>query len=99
MKTLCCNYPIDDKRPPVIWNEFNGVVQCHNCGQVWVPKPQMALGDVALQLLCARMSNPQLMKSGKATLLPEERARLAISRAERAFIDARAFLDVLAAER
>ncbi len=21
-----------------MWNEFNKVVQCHNCGQVWEPR-------------------------------------------------------------
>jgi len=38
MKTACCSYEIDNKNPPVFWNEFNGVVQCHNCGHVYDPK-------------------------------------------------------------
>jgi NTP pyrophosphatase (non-canonical NTP hydrolase) len=37
MKTKCCNYEIDPARPVVMWNEHNGVVQCHNCGHVYEP--------------------------------------------------------------
>ena len=37
--TECCNYSAPITIPyPVMWNEFNKVVQCHNCGHVWVPK-------------------------------------------------------------
>lgn len=37
--TNCCNYSAPITLPyPVMWNEFNKVVQCHNCGHVWVPK-------------------------------------------------------------
>jgi len=38
MKTKCCQYEIDPARPVVMWNEYNGVVQCHNCGHVYEPK-------------------------------------------------------------
>ncbi len=35
----CCNYSCPTNIPyPVMWNPFNKVVQCHNCGQVWQPK-------------------------------------------------------------
>ena len=39
--TLCCNknYPLTIPYP-VYWNEFNKVVQCHSCGQVYEPKPK-----------------------------------------------------------
>lgn len=96
MKTQCCNYPIDDKRPPVMWNEFNGVVQCHNCGHVYVPKVKGELGEVALQILTARLSNPKMLHPGKAKITEEEGYRRAVSRAQRAFRDAKAFLEVLA---
>jgi len=34
--TPCCGYPIHDiEVGPIFWNEFNRVVQCHNCGQVF----------------------------------------------------------------
>lgn len=37
--TECCNYSAPITLPyPVMWNKFNKVVQCHNCGHVWVPK-------------------------------------------------------------
>jgi hypothetical protein len=37
--TLCCGYQPNPKLPhPVMWNPFNKVVQCHNCGQVWEPR-------------------------------------------------------------
>jgi len=37
--TECCNYSAPLRLPyPVMWNEFNKFVQCHNCGQVWNPK-------------------------------------------------------------
>lgn len=38
----CCGYKWNkfQKQPyPVFWNPGNQVVQCHNCGQVWEPKP------------------------------------------------------------
>jgi hypothetical protein len=38
-KTTCCGYEARLDLPhPVMWNEFNKVVQCHNCGQVYDPK-------------------------------------------------------------
>ena len=37
----CCGYADSSA---VKWNEFNGVVQCHNCGQVYMPThPESAL--------------------------------------------------------
>ena len=38
MRTRCCNYEINDDRPVVMWNPGNRVVQCHNCGHVYVPE-------------------------------------------------------------
>lgn len=38
MKTQCCNYEAPEGIPyPVMWNQFNKVVQCHNCGEIYVP--------------------------------------------------------------
>ena len=47
MKTRCCGYEFDPAKVPgakdprigcpVFWNVYNHVVQCHNCGHVWVP--------------------------------------------------------------
>lgn len=37
--TLCCGYAASLDRPyPVMWNEFNKVVQCHNCGHQYTPE-------------------------------------------------------------
>ncbi len=42
MKTICCNYESSSNVPyPVFWNEFNKVVQCHNCGEIYVPVSQV----------------------------------------------------------
>ena len=38
----CCGYEYSDDNYPVKWNEWNKVVQCHNCGQTWQPKPRPA---------------------------------------------------------
>ncbi len=38
MKTLCCGYEFKDDNCPIFWNQFNLVVQCHNCGHVWEPR-------------------------------------------------------------
>lgn len=39
MRTLCCGYePAASVPCPVMWNEFNQVVQCHACGSIYVPK-------------------------------------------------------------
>ena len=35
MKTKCCDY---HDPTAVQWNPFNEVVQCHNCGHVYMPK-------------------------------------------------------------
>jgi hypothetical protein len=35
-KTSCCGADIG-AHGPVSWNEFNRVVQCHNCGTVYAP--------------------------------------------------------------
>ena len=37
--TECCNYICPVSIPyPVMWNPYNKVVQCHNCGHVFIPK-------------------------------------------------------------
>lgn len=33
--TACCGY---HDPTAIFWNEGNGVVQCHNCGHVYVPR-------------------------------------------------------------
>lgn len=36
--TPCCKYEAHPKIGyPVYWNEFNKVVQCHNCGHIYSP--------------------------------------------------------------
>lgn len=36
--TNCCNYICSTDIPyPVMWNQFSKVIQCHNCGQVFIP--------------------------------------------------------------
>jgi hypothetical protein len=37
----------------VKWNEFNGVVQCHRCGQVWQARPAGAVWRAWQQVLRA----------------------------------------------
>lgn len=45
-KTPCCNYE-SRTTYPVYWNEFNKVVQCHNCGHVYEPRtPSTMAGGV-----------------------------------------------------
>lgn len=37
--TECCGYSLSSNlQYPVMWNEYNKVVQCHNCGHIYVPK-------------------------------------------------------------
>lgn len=40
-RTLCCNKPMmglggDPTRIVVSWNPYNGVIQCHACGSIYV---------------------------------------------------------------
>lgn len=43
MKTACCQYQCkDDDFGPVFTNTGNNVVQCHNCGEVYVPGSELA---------------------------------------------------------
>ena len=40
MKTACCGYEVKaGDKGPVHANPFNGVVQCHNCGQEYSAMP------------------------------------------------------------
>ncbi len=35
----CCGYDVGNGTVhPVYWNEFNKVVQCHSCGEIWEPR-------------------------------------------------------------
>lgn len=101
MKTTCCNYEIDNTRPPVMWNEFNGVVQCHNCGHVYVPRKDNKLEELTIQIFCSRSSNPKFFKivNNKPGISAEQRHKMAKERAERALGEARALLEVLESAR
>lgn len=38
-KTDCCGAQLKGVgRPPVQYNQWNGVIQCHNCGTIYGPK-------------------------------------------------------------
>lgn len=40
--TPCCGYVCGTEHPhPVMWNPYNGVVQCHNCGETYTPGTQL----------------------------------------------------------
>ncbi len=46
-KAPCCKHRMVGVRNPtpvVQWNQFNGVVQCHACGQIYVPAASDAEG-------------------------------------------------------
>jgi hypothetical protein len=45
---LCCGYT---DASAVKWNPFNGVVQCHNCGQTYTP-PQRTKQEPASKYCC-----------------------------------------------
>jgi hypothetical protein len=37
--TACCGYIAPEPSPyPVMWNPWNKVVQCHNCGETYAPR-------------------------------------------------------------
>jgi hypothetical protein len=42
--TACCGY-VDTKA--VKWNPWNGVVQCHNCGCIYLPVPPRPVSEGA----------------------------------------------------
>ena len=48
----CCGYT---DASAIKWNSFNGVVQCHNCGQTYTPPQRTWVGltDEDLKLLSA----------------------------------------------
>jgi len=35
--TACCDYLINNDDPVIKWNNYNQVVQCHNCGTIYIP--------------------------------------------------------------
>ncbi len=42
----CCGY---HDPTAVMWNPYNKVVQCHNCGRVWVPRSDPSLSQDSAQ--------------------------------------------------
>lgn len=48
MKTLCCDYTYKGLPHPVQFNPYNNVVQCHNCGQIYVPQINVAEEEEAI---------------------------------------------------
>ncbi len=36
-RTQCCGYVQSETDSIIRWNPYNGVVQCHNCGTMYVP--------------------------------------------------------------
>ena len=38
MKTICCQYDYGKLPHPVQFNPYNNVVQCLNCGEMYVPQ-------------------------------------------------------------
>lgn len=42
--TQCCNYTCSTSLGyPIMWNPFNKVVQCHNCGNIFLPTNSKAV--------------------------------------------------------
>ena len=61
MKTACCDYQCkDDDFGPAFTNTGNNVVQCHNCGEVYVPRSEV-------DALCAALEAARVAVTG----LPE----------------------------
>jgi hypothetical protein len=48
MKTLCCAYEYGKLPHPVYFNPYNQVVQCHNCGEVYVPQLDVSTEEEAI---------------------------------------------------
>jgi hypothetical protein len=53
VKLPCCGYA---DASAVKWNPFNGVVQCHNCGQTYTPPQRKPLTDDLLTDLWYKQS-------------------------------------------
>jgi hypothetical protein len=63
----CCGYTKD----AIKWNQFNGVVQCHNCGQTYCPSPKVEgepVAKVSESYVC-----PDVDGMYRATVLSKER--------------------------
>jgi hypothetical protein len=48
VKLPCCSY---HDATAIKWNQFNGVVQCHNCGESYAPQPKPDDTDLLRQAL------------------------------------------------
>ena len=44
----CCGYVFQKNDYPVFWNPYNEVVQCHNCGEVYVPMTELVKAQESL---------------------------------------------------
>jgi hypothetical protein len=61
-KTPCCGYPIPaNASGPIFWNEYNNVVQCHNCGQTFC-KPDAADERLAQADIRANAAPPSKLR-------------------------------------
>lgn len=67
MKTACCDYQCkDDDFGPVFTNTGNNVVQCHNCGEGYVPRSEVDALKTALEAARVALSKwPIPHHSGK----------------------------------
>jgi len=44
--TTCCGYTCSEDAPhPVMWNPYNEVIQCHNCGHQYEPIKKLEAGE------------------------------------------------------
>jgi hypothetical protein len=69
LKTVpCCGYTYTDDDYPVKWNQYNGVVQCHNCGETWLPRVQLSTLRQETIEECAKVCE----NLGKEIVCPEE---------------------------
>jgi len=67
----CCGYT---DASAVKWNPFNGVVQCHNCGQCYTTPPQRTepvSDDIASILACRDMLDAQPVPEFDRVIWPE----------------------------
>lgn len=51
MRTKCCNYPVSLGMTVIEYNDYNKVVQCHNCGCIYEPKGTWTASQLAITVI------------------------------------------------
>jgi len=64
----CCGYQYKDDDYPVMWNPWNKVAQCHNCGETYVPRASAPAPDPGSEPVALSSAQTQELLGSEAPI-------------------------------